>query len=59
MASKKITITQVRSTIGASKKQIGTMLALGLKKINQSVEHEATPTILGMVAKVNHLVNLA
>ena len=59
MASKKITITQVRSIIGASKKQRGTMLALGLRKINQSVEHEATPTILGMVAKVNHLINLA
>jgi large subunit ribosomal protein L30 len=58
MASKKITITQVRSIIGASKKQRGTMLALGLRKINQSVEHEATPTILGMVAKVNHLINL-
>ena len=33
-------------------------LALGLKKIGQTIEHEATPNILGMVAKVNHLVSV-
>lgn len=54
----KIKITLVRSKIGSNKTQVGTIQALGLKKINSSVEHEATPQILGMVAKVNHLVRV-
>jgi large subunit ribosomal protein L30 len=54
----KIKITQVRSTINRSKRQKDTMKALGLRKINQSVEHDATPQIKGMVAKVNHLVKV-
>jgi len=54
----KIKITQVKSTIDRSKKQKDTIAALGLRKMNHSVEHEATPQILGMVAKVNHLVNV-
>jgi large subunit ribosomal protein L30 len=53
----KIKITQVKSPIDRSKKQKDTLLALGLKRINQTVEHEATPQILGMVNKVNHLVD--
>ncbi len=54
----KIKITQVKSTIDRSKRQKDTIKALGLRKMNQSVEHEATPQILGMVAKVNHLVQV-
>lgn len=54
----KIKVTLVRSKIGSSKRQVGTLNALGLGKINSSVEHEATPQILGMVAKVNHLVKV-
>ena len=54
----KIKITLVRSKIGSSKTQVGTLQALGLKKVNSSVEQEATPQILGMVAKVNHLVSV-
>lgn len=54
----KIKVTLVKSKIGSSKRQIGTLTALGLGKINSSVEHEATPQILGMVAKVNHLVKV-
>lgn len=53
-----IKIKQVRSIIKSPKVQKLTMEALGLRKINQVVEHEATPQILGMVAKVNHLVEV-
>ena len=45
-----------RSTIGCSEHQIRTVHALGLRKINHSVEVEANPAIIGMVRKVNHLV---
>ncbi len=52
----KIKITQVKSKIGSSARQKKTLEALGLKKINGTVEHEATPQIKGMIAKVSHLV---
>ncbi len=54
----KIRVKQVRSIINAPKVQKRTMEALGLRKINAVVEHEATPSILGMVAKVKHLVEV-
>ena len=54
----KIKITQVRSSIGRPKTQKLTMEALGLRKMNQSVEKDASPEILGMVRKVNHLVKV-
>jgi len=54
----KITITQVKSQIDRPKRQKDTLKALGLKRINHQVEHEATPQILGMVAKVSHLVEV-
>lgn len=54
----KIKITQVKSVIDRNIRQKKTMVALGLKKINQTVEVEATPQILGMVAKVNHLIKV-
>lgn len=53
-----IKIQQVRSIIRCPKDQKATMQALGLRKMNAVVEHEATPAILGMVAKVNHLVKV-
>ncbi|AAQ66901.1 MULTISPECIES: 50S ribosomal protein L30 [Porphyromonas] len=52
----KIKIQQVRSRIRCPKDQKRTLDALGLRKLNQIVEHEATPSILGMVNKVRHLV---
>ncbi len=52
----KIKITQIKSVIDRSERQKKTMQALGLNKISQSVEVEATPSIIGMVRKVNHLV---
>ncbi|MBI9056414.1 MAG: 50S ribosomal protein L30 [Labilibaculum sp.] len=54
----KIKITQVKSKIGSTDRQKRTLEALGLSKINATVEHEATPQILGMVAKVQHLVSV-
>jgi large subunit ribosomal protein L30 len=54
----KVKITQVKSIIDRSQKQKDTIKALGLRKINHSVEHEATPQILGMIAKVRHLVEV-
>jgi len=54
----KIKVTQVKSQIGRLKKQKATLEALGLRKINQTVEHNATPNILGMVKKVSHLVSV-
>jgi len=56
--AKKIKVTQVRSIINRPKRQKATMEALGLRKLNQTVEHEATPQILGMIAKVSHLVKV-
>ena len=53
-----IKITQVRSRIGQPKDQKRTLDALGLKRIGQVVEHQATPQILGMVTKVRHLVTV-
>ena len=58
MSKIKIKITQIRSKIGSPKRQKDTLEALGLKKLNSSVEKEATPQILGMVRKVNHLVKV-
>jgi large subunit ribosomal protein L30 len=54
----KIKITQVKSIIDRPKRQKDTIKALGLRKINHSVVHEVNPQILGMVAKINHLVKV-
>jgi len=51
-------ITLVRSGIGAKPKQRGTLRALGLRKIDQTVELPDRPEIRGMVAKVPHLVRV-
>ena len=53
-----IKITQVRSQIRREGSQKRTLQALGLRKMNQTVEHEASATILGMVNKVNHLISV-
>jgi len=54
----KIKITQIRSAIKRPVDQKKTLVALGIKKLHQSVEMEATPQILGMVKKVSHLVEV-
>ncbi|HOO68750.1 MAG: 50S ribosomal protein L30 [Bacteroidales bacterium] len=51
-------ITQVKSKNSATKRQIDTLAALGIRKMNHSVEKEATPVIKGMVEKVRHLVSV-
>ena len=53
-----IKVTLQKSLIGRKKDQIATAQALGLKKIRQTVEHEATPQIKGMVSKISHLVSV-
>ncbi len=55
---KKLKITKIKSVIDRPERQKRTMEALGLRKVNASVELEATPQILGMVRKVNHLVKV-
>ena len=52
----KIKITQIKSVIDRSERQKKTIEALGLKRINHSVEVEANAAIIGMDKKVNHLV---
>lgn len=54
----KIRVTSVKSTTDRPKRQKATMKALGLKKLNHSVEVEATPQVLGMVKSVQHLVKV-
>jgi len=54
----KVKITQVKSTIKRPKRQKATIKALGLGKINKSVEVENTPQINGMINKVSHLINV-
>jgi large subunit ribosomal protein L30 len=54
----KVKITQKSSRIGSTKRQKATLDALGLKKINSTVEHEYTSQIKGMVTKVSHLVKV-
>jgi large subunit ribosomal protein L30 len=55
---KQIRITQVRSGIGRQQKHRRTLQALGLKKHQQSVIHEDTPAIQGMIAQVSYLVDV-
>jgi len=52
----RIKITQTRSAIKRPFDQKRTLVALGIKKLHQTVEMEATPQVLGMVNKVSHLV---
>ena len=54
----KLKITQVRSRIGASLRQRKNLDALGLRKINQSVEHDDSVIIKGMLERVKHLVKV-
>ena len=54
----KLKITQIKSRIGSSALQKRNLAALGLRKINQTVEHDDSAIILGMIAKVKHLVKI-
>ncbi len=54
----KVSITQVKSTISQTSRQKKTIEALGLGKINRTVEKIMTPQIRGMINKVNHLIEV-
>lgn len=54
----KIKVTQIKSVIDRPKRQKDTIIALGIRKMNQSVIKEVTPQIQGMVDKVSHLVKV-
>ena len=54
----KIKVTQIKSAINRPQRQKLTLQALGLGKLNKTVEHEATPQILCMVKKVEHMVKI-
>lgn len=54
----KIKVTQIRSMIGRPENQKRTLAALGLGKINRSIEIEVNPALAGMILKVNHLVKV-
>ena len=58
MADKQIKVKLVRSLIGCSEAQCKVAQALGLKKTNQVVEHKNSATIMGMVNKISHLVEV-
>ncbi len=55
---KKLSITQIRSRINRPQKQRGTLDALGLKRHQQTVIHNDTPAIRGMINKISHLVQV-
>ena len=54
----RLKITQVKSRIGATAQQCKNLHALGLRKINASVEHDDSVIIKGMIARVKHLVKI-
>lgn len=54
----KVSITQVKSTISQTARQKKTISALGLGKINRTVEKIMTPQVRGMINKVNHLIEV-
>jgi large subunit ribosomal protein L30 len=54
----KLKVTQVRSALSRGKKQQGTIRALGLRRLGQTVVHEDKPEIRGMITAVSHLVEV-
>ena len=54
----RLRITWEKSTIGYPRDQRGTIAGLGLRRLHQTVEHEDTPAIRGMIHKVRHLVQV-
>ena len=56
---KKLKVTLTKSMIGLSPKQEATVRALGLRRIRQSVSHDDTVTVRGMIAKVTHVLSVS
>ena len=59
MPGKRLRITLVKSIIGLSPKQEATVKALGLRRMHQSVSHDDTPTVRGMIAAVPHMLEVS
>jgi len=55
---KKLKVTLTKSMIGLSPKQEATVRALGLRRLRQSVNHDDSPSVRGMIAKVQHIVRV-
>ncbi|OGL39160.1 MAG: 50S ribosomal protein L30 [Candidatus Schekmanbacteria bacterium GWA2_38_9] len=55
---KKLRVTLIKSVIGTTKNQRATVIGLGLKKINQTVEKKNIPEIRGMINKISHLLEV-
>jgi large subunit ribosomal protein L30 len=58
ISDKTVLVTLVRSPIGYTKDQKQTVLALGLRRMHQTIEHKDTPALRGMIRKVVHLVKI-
>jgi len=58
MAENKIKITQIKSSIGYRRRAKDTIIALGIRKMNQSVIHNNSPAIIGMVNSIKHLLKV-
>jgi large subunit ribosomal protein L30 len=58
ISDKTIFVTLVKSPIGYTKDQKATVLALGLRRMHQTIEHKDTPALRGMVQKIIHLVRV-
>ncbi|MBI5955830.1 MAG: 50S ribosomal protein L30 [Chloroflexi bacterium] len=56
--NRRLHITMVKSGIGSSQRQKDTLRALGLRRLRQTVEQPDSPTVRGMIAKVQHLVKV-
>lgn len=56
--NKTLFVTLVRSPIGYTKDQKATVLALGLRRMHQTIEHKDTPALRGMIQKIIHLVQV-
>ena len=54
----KLRITYKKSAIGYTERQKATVRALGFRRLNETIEHEDTPAIRGMIDKVSHLVTV-
>ena len=59
MPDKKLKVTLTRSLIGLSPKQEATVRALGLRRLRQSVRHDDSPSVRGMIAKVPHVLSVS
>ncbi len=59
MSGKKLKVTLTKSIIGLSPKQEATVRALGLRKVRQTVIHEDTATVRGMIAQVPHVLQVS